>query len=133
MSHNKPTTDQIQISAANTLNDAIDSNGVWVGNSDIPQNKRNTSYTLALSDRGKHISTTANVVIPANSSVNFPIGSAVVIFNANTSNVIVSITSDTLMLAATNRSGQMNLVANGMATLLKVANTTWVGTGIGFG
>jgi len=131
MSHNKPTTEQIQITDDKTLDQAIDPNGAWVGNSDIPQNRQTVAYGLVLSDRGKHISTNSNVVIPANSAVAFPVGSAVTIYNEHSANITISITSDTLILAASSNAASLNLSSNGVATVLKVADTKWVGTGSG--
>ena len=133
MSHNQPTKEQILISTSQSLDDAVDDSGVWIGNSDITQNPQTTAYTLALTDRGKHISTNSNITIPANSSVAFPVGSAISIFNSNTANITISITTDTLVLAATSNTGTMNLQSNGIATVLKVGGTKWVGAGVGFG
>jgi hypothetical protein len=96
----------------------------------MPQNSQTTSYTLALSDAGKHISiTSGGVVIPANSSVAFPIGTAVVIFNNSGSSQNISITSDTLYLAGTATTGTRTLAQRGLATCVKVASTTWVVSG----
>jgi hypothetical protein len=98
----------------------------------LPQNSQTASYTLALSDAGKHISiTTGGVVIPANSSVAFPIGTAVVIFNNSGSSQTVSITTDTLRLAGTATTGTRTVAQYGLATCVKVASTTWVISGAG--
>jgi hypothetical protein len=96
----------------------------------LPQNSQTASYTLALADQGKHISiTTGGVVIPANASVAFPIGSTIVIFNNSGSNQTISITSDTLRLAGAASTGSRTLAQYGVATCVKVAATTWVATG----
>ena len=98
----------------------------------LPQNSQTSAYTLALSDAGKHISiTTGGVVIPANSSVAFPIGTAVVIFNNSGTSQDISITSDTLRLAGTTLTGTTALAEYGLATCVKVASTTWVISGAG--
>ena len=98
----------------------------------LPQNSQTSAYTLALSDAGKHISiTTGGVVIPANSSVAFPIGTAVVIFNNSGTSQDISITSDTLRLAGTTLTGTAALAEYGLATCVKVASTTWVISGAG--
>ena len=98
----------------------------------LPQNSQTTGYTLALSDQGKHISiTTGGVTIPANGSVAFPIGSAITIFNNSGSNQTISITSDTLRQAGTANTGSRTLAQYGLATVVKVASTTWVITGAG--
>lgn len=98
----------------------------------LPQNSQTSSYTLALSDMGKHISiTTGGVVIPANGSVAFPIGSAVSIFNNSGSNQTISITTDTLRQAGTANTGSRTLAQYGVATCLKVTSTVWVISGAG--
>ena len=103
-----------------------------VGYKGVPQNSQTASYTLALSDMGKHISiTTGGVVIPANGSVAFPIGSAVSIYNDSGSNQTISITTDTLRLAGTASTGSRTLAQYGVATVLKVASTVWVISGAG--
>lgn len=98
----------------------------------IPQNAQTGAYTLALADAGKHISiTTGGVVIPANGSVAFPVGTAVVIYNNSTSPQNISITTDTLRFAGTTNTGTRALAAYGVATVIKVASTTWVISGTG--
>lgn len=101
-----------------------------VGYKGVPQNSQTASYTLALSDMGKHISiTTGGVVIPANGSVAFPIGSTITIYNNSASAQNISITTDTLRLAGTATSGTRSLAQRGLATCIKVAATEWVVTG----
>lgn len=98
----------------------------------LPQNAQTGAYTLALSDIGKQVSnTTGGWVIPANASVAFPIGAAVVLFNNSGSSQTVSITSDTLRLAGTATTGTRTLAQYGLATCTKVSATTWVITGAG--
>ena len=101
-----------------------------VGYKGVPQNSQTASYTLALSDMGKHISiTTGGVVIPANGSVAFPIGSTITVYNNSASAQNISITTDTLRLAGTATSGTRSLAQRGLATCIKVAATEWVVTG----
>jgi hypothetical protein len=103
-----------------------------VGYKGLPQNSQTGAYTLALTDMGKHISiTTGGVVIPANGSVAFPIGSAVSIFNNSGSNQTISITTDTLRQAGTANTGSRTLAQYGVATVLKVTSTVWVISGAG--
>lgn len=103
-----------------------------IGYRGLPQNSQTSAYTLALSDAGKHISiTTGGVVIPANSSVAFPIGTTIVIYNDSTSSQNISITSDTLRLAGSASTGTRGLTQRGLATCIKVAATTWVISGSG--
>ena len=98
----------------------------------LPQNSQTASYTLALADAGKHISiTTGGVVIPANSSIAFPVGTAVALYNDSGSNQTISITTDTLRLAGTASTTSRTLAQYGLATCVKVASTTWVISGAG--
>ena len=103
-----------------------------IGFRGLPQNSQTASYTLALSDQGKHISiTTGGVVIPANGSVAFPVGAAISIFNNSGSNQTISITTDTLRQAGTANTGSRTLAQYGLATIVKVAATVWVISGAG--
>jgi len=98
----------------------------------LPQNSQTASYTLALADAGKHISiTTGGVVIPANSSIAFPVGTAIVVFNNSGTSQNISITTDTLRQAGTANTGTRTLAQYGLATCVKVASTTWVISGAG--
>jgi hypothetical protein len=116
------------------LQAALDAKGA-VG---IPQNSQSTAYTLVLADANKHIlhpsaDTTARVLtIPANSSVAFPIGTAVTIVNQNAAGIItISITTDTMRLGGAGTTGSRTLAANGVATALKITSTEWIITGTG--
>lgn len=103
-----------------------------VGFRGIPQNAKTASYTLALTDNGKHISnTTGGFVIPANASVAFPIGATVALFNNSGSSQTITITTDTLRQAGTANTGSRTLAQYGLATCVKVAATTWVISGAG--
>lgn len=103
-----------------------------IGYRGLPQNSQTASYTLALSDAGKHISiTTGGVVIPANGSVAFPIGTTIVVFNNSGSNQTISITTDTLRQAGTANTGSRTLAQYGLVTCVKVASTVWVISGAG--
>lgn len=115
------------------------SNGTdGVGAINVPQNSKSAAYTLVLGDAGKHIyhpsaDTTARIfTIPANSSVAFPIGTAVTFINGATAGVItIAITSDTMRLAAIGTTGSRTLAVNGIATAVKVASTEWIISGSG--
>jgi hypothetical protein len=101
-----------------------------VGYKGLPQNSQTASYTLALTDMGKMVNTTTGgVIIPANSSVAFPIGSTVVVYNNSASSQTISITTDTIYLAGTATTGSRTLAQRGLATCVKVASTTWVVSG----
>jgi hypothetical protein len=102
----------------------------------IPQNSQSAAYTLVLADAGKHIlhpsaDTTARVfTIPANSSVAFPVGTAVTFVNqASAGTLTLAITTDTMRLAGAGTTGSRTLTANGIATALKITTTEWIISG----
>jgi hypothetical protein len=118
------------LAASNAVTDAGTIAAASPGLRGLPQNSQTGAYTLALTDAGKHISiTTGGVVIPANGSVAFPIGSAIAIFNNSGSTQVISITTDTIRLAGTTSTGSRTLAVYGLATCVKVASTTWVVSG----
>jgi hypothetical protein len=118
------------LEASNSVNDTGTIAATSPGFRGIPQNSRTSGYTLALTDAGKHISiTTGGITIPANSSVAFPVGTTIVIYNNGSSAQNIAITSDTLRLAGTATTGTRSLAQRGVATCIKVASTEWVVTG----
>lgn len=111
---------------------------VWAYPS-IPQNSRSADYTFQLSDNGGHVyhpsadPTPRTWTIPANASVPFPLGAAIMIVNdSGAGTLTIAITSDTLVLTGSGATGSRTLVANGGATLLKIGPTRWRidGTGL---
>jgi hypothetical protein len=123
------STERLRITAAGIIQDA---SALELGYKDIPQNAKTAAYTLALADRGKHISiTTGGIVIPANAAVAFPIGATIVMHNDSAVAQTISITTDILRQAGTANTGTRTLDAYGLATLIKVKMTTWVISGAG--
>lgn len=107
-----------------------------VGWRDLPQNIQNATYSFVLADRGRSVgkdnSTAYTYTIPANSSVAFPVGSVITVFNHNaTSNITIAITTDTLRLAGTTTTGSRTLAPYGFCTLFKVSSTVWLAGGPG--
>jgi hypothetical protein len=109
-----------------------------IGYLGIPQNSQSTAYTLVLTDAGKHIlhpsadTTARTFTIPANSSVAFPVGTAVTFINQDGGGVItIAITTDTMRLAGAGTTGSRSLAANGIATAVKVTSTEWLISGTG--
>lgn len=109
-----------------------------IGYLNIPQNSKSAAYTLVLSDAGEHIlhpsadTTARTFTIPANSSVAFPIGTAITFVNQNGAGVVtIAITTDTMRLAGAGTTGSRTLAANGMATAMKIAATEWIISGTG--
>jgi hypothetical protein len=105
-----------------------------IGYVGLPQVVLNSgSLTLNKSHAGKHIYVTGGsqtITIPANSSVPFEVGTTIVVINSNVTSTI-AITTDTLRLAGTSSTGTRTLASNGMATLVKLAATTWIASGNG--
>ena len=109
-----------------------------VGFKTVPQNSKSAAYTLVLADSGYHIlhpnaDTTARIfTIPANSSVAYPIGTAITFVNQNSAGVLtIAITTDTMRLAGAGTTGSRTLAANGIATAVKIAATEWIISGTG--
>jgi hypothetical protein len=104
----------------------------------IPQNSQSTAYTAVLADSGKQIfhpsadTTARTFTIPANSSVAYPIGTALTFINQNGAGVVtIAITSDTMRLAGAGTTGSRTLAANGVATAIKLTATEWLISGTG--
>lgn len=101
----------------------------------IPQSAAATtgSYTIVAADAGEHIYSTATrtITIPANSSVAFPVGTAISFVAASGTTVTIAITSDTLLLAGPGTTGSRTLAPFGMATALKITSTSWIISGNG--
>ena len=106
-----------------------------VGYLGIPASTVTTTNTLTIADAGEHIYVTTNsqtITIPANASVAYPIGTTLTfIAGPSATTVTIAITSDTLRLAGGTSTGTRTLAANGMATAVKVAATTWYINGTG--
>lgn len=120
------------LDAASTVSDSATIVSASTGFRGIPQNSKTSSYTLALTDNGKHISiTTGGITIPANGTAAFPIGATLVIYNDSATAQAIAITTDTLRQAGTANTGSRTLDGYGLATLVKVAATTWAITGAG--
>jgi hypothetical protein len=108
-----------------------------VGFRTIPQNSQSTAYTTVLADSGKHIfhpaadNNARTFTIPANSSVAYPIGTALTFINMAVADVTIAITSDTLILSPEGTTGSRTLATNGSATCIKIAATQWLIAGSG--
>lgn len=107
-----------------------------VGFLNIPQNAQASSYTLVLADAGKHIyhasgDGAATYTIPANSSVAYPIGTAITFINMSATTISIAITSDTMYFSSSGLTGTRALPQYGSATALKIASTVWLISGSG--
>lgn len=115
---------------------SITTNGFTVGYLNVPQNTQNAAYTLVLADAGKHVyksgTTAYALTIPPNSSVAFPIGTAITVINDNTGSITLTRgASVVLLMAGSSTDANRTLAANGMATLLKVGTDRWYVSGTG--
>jgi len=108
-----------------------------VGFRNIPQNSQSADYTLVLADSGKHIfhpvgdNNARTFTIPANSSVAYPIGTAITFINMAVASVTIAITTDTLTLSPAGTTGSRTLATNGSATCIKITSTSWLISGSG--
>jgi hypothetical protein len=123
------------VSNTAVANAASDSVNV-VGFMGLPQNSQNGNYDVVLGDAGKHIyhpagQAVATYTFPANSNVSFTVGTAVTIINGSANNVTIAMTTDTMTLANTSNTSSRTLVANGVATCVKITNTSWIISGVG--
>jgi len=109
-----------------------------VGFRNIPQNAQTGSYTLVLTDSGKHIyhasgAGAATYTIPAASSVAYPIGTAITFINLSATSISIAITTDTMYLSSAGTTGTRTLAQYGSATAIKVSGVSssgiWVISG----
>lgn len=112
------------VTPATTLADSV-------GYTGVPQNSQSTAYTLVATDAGKsivHPATDNNArtfTIPSNTSVPFPVGTAITFINmANT--VTIAINTDVMYQVTTGNTSSRTLGVYGIATAVKVASTTWI-------
>ena len=106
-----------------------------VGFLGMPQNAQTgTSYTLTLSDQGKHLyasNATSSIIIPANTVTSFPVGTTVAIIAGPSTTATITSISDTLYLGGSGTTGNRTLSPFGMATIVKVTTSTWFINGTG--
>lgn len=107
-----------------------------VGYMGMPQNIISANTVAAAENAGKHLYVDTGgrtLTIPSNANVAFPIGTTIVIVAGHsTGNTTITIQStDTLRLSVVGTTGSRTLAAYGMATLVKVAATTWFISGNG--
>lgn len=102
----------------------------------LPQNQQTGTYTIALSDIGKHIYATAGsftITIPANATTAFPIGTALTIITEDAGKTLAPAGGVTLVLAGTGgaTTGSRTLAIGSVATLIKVGTNRWFVSGAG--
>jgi hypothetical protein len=121
-----------------SLGNGLTNDGTTIQVSALAQNSQSTAYTLVLSDAQKHLlhpssdTTARTFTIPANSSVAYPVGTAITFVNQASAGVLtIAITTDTMRLAGAGTTGSRTLAANGIATALKITSTEWIISGTG--
>jgi hypothetical protein len=131
------TTPALGTPASGTLSSCTVDGTNLVGFLNIPQNSQSAAYTLVLADACKHIfhpSTDANArtyTIPANGTVDYPIGTAITFINMTSQVVTIAITTDTMYLSSAGTTGSRSLAQYGSATAIKMTSTTWLISGSG--
>jgi hypothetical protein len=120
--------------AATTLNLGTALGTATLAGSWCPQNSKSEAYGILAADANKHILHPAaddnprTYTIPANTAVAFPVGTMITIVNMQ--NVVtIAITTDTMTLMGAGTTGSRTLAENGIATVLKIASTSWVISG----
>jgi hypothetical protein len=105
-----------------------------IGYMGLPQNSTTTgAYTLLAADAGKHIYSTATrtITINSNASLALPIGTTVSLIAGTGATVTIAITTDTMLLAGPGTTGSRTLAPFGMATAVKITDTSWIISGNG--
>lgn len=106
--------------------------------SNIPQNLQNANYTTVATDAQKHMfhpsadTSTRTYTIDGNVNVPYPVGTAITFVNQHGAGTItIAVAFDTLRLAGAGTTGSRTLVADGVATALKITSTEWIISGTG--
>ena len=90
-----------------------------------------TSFTTLVADAGgKHYYGSGTITIPANSTVPFATGTAILVI-ASGATTISPAGGVTLYQAGTGSTGSRTLAAYGQASLVKVGTDTWYISGVG--
>jgi filamentous hemagglutinin len=110
--------------------------GFAIGYRDIPQVSLASNVTTALTDAGKHYySTSASnlaLTIANNTSVVWPVGTAVTIVNGGTASILINQgTGVSMYLAGNATAGNRVLSTFGMATVINTAANVWFISGTG--
>jgi hypothetical protein len=99
-----------------------------IGYRDLPQ--ITTFSTLVADAGGKHYYGSGTITIPASVTLNFAIGTAILII-ASGSTTVSPAGGVSLIQAGTGASGARTLATAGVATLIKVTTDGWYISGVG--
>lgn len=134
-------TGNVSVTGNITLTGNISGNtaGFAIGYRDVPQNFTNTSFTLGLTDAGKHIltqnsgSSTQTITVPNNSSVAYSTGAAISIVVQSTGTVAIANGAGVTMYLVGNSTAKSTITLNSysMATVMKIGTDTWIVSGTG--
>lgn len=124
----------------NTAISGVDTRVTTLESKLIPQQLKTapTTYSLALTDAGKHIYASGTglvqVVIPSNTSIAFVIGTVIKLVTSDTATLRISRTNTsttTLVCEGLASNQTYNISANRIVTLLKVGAERWILSGTG--
>ena len=124
----------------NTAISGVDTRVTTLESKLIPQQLKTapTTYSLALTDAGKHIYASGTglvqVTIPSNTSIAFVIGTVIRLVTSDTATLRVSRTNTsttTLVCEGLASNQTYNISANRIVTLLKVGAERWILSGTG--
>lgn len=104
-----------------------------IGYLNVPVNAQTSNYTAVLADSGKSLILTSGsgvtFTIPDNGSVAYDTGTVLTFVNMSSSNLSISITTDTMYLSGSGATGTRTLAQYGVATAIKLTSTTWLISG----
>lgn len=109
-------------------------NGEQLGYRNIPQVSKTAGFTFDLSNGGRHIYYTGaadSAIIPADSSVAFPLGTTLTVVNNGSGDLTINAASVTLYQAGSTNTGNRTLATKGLATLFKTDVDVWFISGLG--
>ena len=99
-----------------------------IGYRDLPQ--ITSLATLVADAGGKHYYGTGTITIPSSGTINFAIGTAILIIASNSVTVSPAV-GVTLVQAGSGSTGARTLAQYAEASLVKVATDTWYISGVG--
>ena len=124
----------------NTAISGVDTRVTTLESKLVPQQLKTapTTYSLALTDAGKHIYASGTglvqVVIPSNTSIAFVVGTIIRLVTSDTATLRISRTNTsttTLVCEGLASNQTYNISANRIVTLLKVSAERWILSGTG--
>ena len=119
---------------SSNIQDSLGTNTYVIGYRGVPQNPKNSAYTLVNADEGKHIYYTgsgATLTIPVDggtSGGDFANGAVIAIVNNGTGSVYVNSLA-TIKTFGSSFVGNITLPANGIVSVMKVSANTWYASG----